>query len=176
VLFGDGAGAVLLEPSDDDTGILGFVHEVDGSGGNYLRMPAGGSAMPASHETVDQRLHTIFQEGQHVFRYAVRKMSDAMVAALALVQIDTSEVALVVPHQANMRIIDAAQQRLGLPDSKVVKNIDRYGNTTAATIPLALGTGLDEGRLHQGDIVVLAAVGAGFTVGAAVLRWHAFPW
>jgi 3-oxoacyl-[acyl-carrier-protein] synthase III len=176
VLFGDGAGAVLLEPSDDDTGLLGFVHEVDGSGGNYLCMPAGGSAMPASHETVDKRLHTIHQEGQHVFRYAVRKMSDTMLAALCKVGIDPSEVALFVPHQANLRIIDAAQERLGLPDSKVVKNIDRYGNTTAATIPLALGTGLDERRLREGDIVVMGAVGAGFTVGAAVLRWHAFPW
>jgi 3-oxoacyl-[acyl-carrier-protein] synthase-3 len=176
VLFGDGAGAVLLEPSDDDTGLLGFVHEVDGSGGCYLRMPAGGSALPASHATVDQGLHYVYQEGQHVFKYAVRKMADASVAVLEKVGLTADDVALLVPHQANVRIIDAAQQRLGLPDAKVVKNIDRYGNTTAATIPLALGTALDERRLAHGDVIVLAAVGAGFTVGAAALRWHGFPW
>jgi 3-oxoacyl-[acyl-carrier-protein] synthase-3 len=171
VLFGDGAGAVLLEPTDDETGLLGFVHEVDGSGGRYLNMPAGGSLRPASHETVDQRLHFVRQEGQHVFKYAVRKMAEVSVAVLHKLGLETGQVDLFVPHQANVRIIDAAQQRLGLPDSKVVKNIDRYANTTAATIPLALGTALDEGRLKRGDLVVLASVGAGFTVGAAALRW-----
>jgi len=171
VLFGDGAGAVLLEPSDDETGLLGFVHEVDGSGGCYLNMPAGGSLRPASHETVDQRLHFVRQEGQHVFKYAVRKMAEVSLAVLHKLGLETAQVDLFVPHQANVRIIDAAQQRLGLPDSKVVKNIDRYGNTTAATIPLALRTALDEGRLKRGDLVVLASVGAGFTVGAAALRW-----
>lgn len=179
VLFGDGAGVVLLEPTedaDDETGLLGFVYEVDGSGGCYLNMPAGGSLRPASHETVDQRLHYVRQEGQHVFKYAVRKMADASVAVLHKLGLEATDVDLFVPHQANVRIIDAAQHRLGLPDAKVVKNIDRYGNTTAATIPLALGTALDEGRLKRGDLVVLASVGAGFTVGAAALRWSGFAW
>ncbi len=176
VLFGDGAGAVLLEPSDDETGLLGFANEVDGSGGCFLRMPAGGSLRPASHETVEQNLHYVHQEGQHVFKYAVRKMADASVQVLDKLGLRGENVDLFVPHQANIRIIDAAQHRLGLPDEKVVKNIDRYGNTTAATIPLALGTALDEKRLKHGDLVVLASVGAGFTVGAAALRWHGFPW
>ena len=176
VLFGDGAGAVLLEPSDDETGLLGFANEVDGSGGCFLRMSAGGSLRPASHETIEQNLHYVHQEGQHVFKYAVRKMADASVQVLEKLGLRGENVDLFVPHQANIRIIDAAQHRLGLPDEKVVKNIDRYGNTTAATIPLALGTALDEKRLKHGDLVVLASVGAGFTVGAAALRWHGFPW
>lgn len=176
VLFGDGAGAVLLEPSDDETGLLAFANEIDGSGACYLRMPAGGSLRPASHETVDQSLHYIQQDGQHVFKYAVRKMADVSVQVLEKLGLRGENVDLFVPHQANVRIIDAAQHRLGLPDEKVVKNIDRYGNTTAATIPLALATALDEKRLKHGDLVVLAAVGAGFTVGAAALRWHGVPW
>jgi 3-oxoacyl-[acyl-carrier-protein] synthase-3 len=176
VLFGDGAGAVLLEPSTDGTGVLDFANEVDGSGGTYLRMDAGGSLYPASHETVEKRMHYIRQEGAHVFKYAVRKFAESTAAILERNGVAFSDLDLLVPHQANVRIIDAARDRLGLSDDKVVKNISRYGNTTAATIPLALGTALDEGRLHAGDLVLMAAVGAGFTVGTTLVRWTGVPW
>jgi 3-oxoacyl-[acyl-carrier-protein] synthase III len=176
ILFGDGAGAVLLEPTEDGGGLLDFHHEVDGSGRGYLNMPAGGSQRPASHETVEARMHYVHQEGQHVFKYAVRKFAEASLCVLERNRLTPADVDLFVGHQANVRIIDAARDRLGLPDAKVVKNIDRYGNTTAATIPLALGTALDEGRLKKDDLVLLAAVGAGFTVGAALLRWTGVPW
>jgi 3-oxoacyl-[acyl-carrier-protein] synthase-3 len=171
VLFGDAAGAVILEPSDDDTGIIDFLNEVDGSGACYLHMPAGGSALPASHETVEKRMHVVRQEGAHVFKYAVRKFAEVSRHILDRNGISPDRLDLFVAHQANLRIINATQERLGLPDSKVVKNIHEYGNTTAATIPLALGTALDEGRLRRGDLVLLASVGAGFTVGAVLLRW-----
>ena len=171
VLFGDGAGAVLLEPAEDDTGILDFLHEVDGSGACYLNMPAGGSARPPSHETVDKRMHFVRQEGQHVFKYAVRKFAENSRHLLERNGLTPEKVDLFVAHQANLRIIDAARDRLGLPDAKVVKNIHEYGNTTAATIPLALGTALDQGRLRRGDLALLASVGAGFTVGAVLVRW-----
>jgi 3-oxoacyl-[acyl-carrier-protein] synthase-3 len=176
VLFGDGAGAVLLEPGDDGTGILDFFHEVDGSGGCHLLMPAGGSARPPSHETVERREHYIRQDGQHVFKYAVRKMAEASRHILERNRLTPEQVDLFVAHQANIRIINATQERLGLPERKVVKNIDRYGNTTAATIPLALGTALDESRLKRGDLVLIAAVGAGFTVGTVLARWSGFDW
>ena len=176
VLFGDAAGAVLLEPSDDDTGILDFHHEVDGSGACYLNMPAGGSARPASHETVDKRMHVVRQEGPHVFKYAVRKFAEASRHLLERNGLSPEQLDLFVAHQANLRIINAARDRLGLPDAKVVKNIHEYGNTTAATIPLALGTALDEGRLRRGNLVLLASVGAGFTVGTALVRWSGINW
>jgi 3-oxoacyl-[acyl-carrier-protein] synthase-3 len=176
VLFGDGAGAVLLEPSPDDTGILDFANEVDGAGGCHLRMEGGGSLHPTTHETVDRKMHYIRQDGQHVFKYAVRKFADSSAAILEKNGVAPEELDLLVPHQANVRIIDAARDRLKLPDEKVVKNISRYGNTTAATIPLALGTALDEGRLHRGNLILMAAVGAGFTVGTALVRWTGFPW
>jgi 3-oxoacyl-[acyl-carrier-protein] synthase-3 len=176
VLFGDGAGAVILEPREDGTGILDFSHEVDGSGACYLNMPAGGSLCPATHETVDQRLHYIKQQGAHVFKYAVRKFADASEQILLRNDFTGTDVDLFVAHQANIRIIEAAQHRMGLPDSKVVKNIHQYGNTTAATIPLALGTALDQRRLDKGNLVLLAAVGAGFTVGAVLMRWSGVAW
>jgi 3-oxoacyl-[acyl-carrier-protein] synthase-3 len=176
VLFGDGAGAVILEPREDGTGILDFSHEVDGSGACYLNMPAGGSLRPASHETVDQRLHFIRQQGGHVFKYAVRKFADASEQILLRNDFTGTDVDLFVAHQANIRIIEAAQHRMGLPDSKVVKNIREFGNTTAATIPLALGTALDQKRLAKGSLVLLAAVGAGFTVGTVLLRWSGVSW
>ena len=176
VLFGDGAGAVLLEPSTDDTGILDFANEVDGSGGCYLRMEAGGSLNPTTHETVDKKMHYIRQDGAHVFKYAVRKFADSSAAILERNGIAFDRLDLLVPHQANVRIIDAARDRLGLADDKVVKNISRYGNTTAATIPLALGTALDENRLQRNSLILMAAVGAGFTVGTALVRWTGFPW
>jgi 3-oxoacyl-[acyl-carrier-protein] synthase-3 len=176
VLFGDGAGAVLLEPREDGSGLRDFLHEMDGSGACYLNMPAGGSLHPASHETVERKQHTIQQQGGHVFKYAVRKFTEVSERLLARNGLAGAELDLFVPHQANIRIIEAAQQRLGLPDSKVVKNIHEYGNTTTATIPLAFATALDEGRLKAGDQVLLAAVGAGFTVGAALLRWSGVSW
>jgi 3-oxoacyl-[acyl-carrier-protein] synthase-3 len=139
-------------------------------------MPGGGSLHPPSHETVDKKMHYIRQEGQHVFKYAVRKFADSAAALLEQAGVPFESLDLFVPHQANVRIIDAAKDRLHLPEDKVVKNIARYGNTTAATIPLALGTALDEGRLKRGDLVLMGAVGAGFTVGAALLRWTGFRW
>jgi 3-oxoacyl-[acyl-carrier-protein] synthase-3 len=176
VLFGDGAGAVLLEPGDGDEGVLDFRHEVDGSGGCFLHMPAGGSLRPASHETVDARMHFVHQDGGHVFKYAVRKMADVSRSLLERTGYSPDQVDLLVAHQANLRIIDAARERLGLPEQKVVKNIDRYGNTTAATIPLALGTAMDEKRLKPGNLVLMASVGAGFTVGSVLVRWSGVPW
>jgi len=176
VLFGDGAGAVLLEPSSDDTGIIDFYHEVDGSGACHLHMPAGGSARPASHETVDQRMHVVRQDGPHVFKYAVRKFAEASHVVLERNRFKPADVDLFVAHQANLRIIEASRERLGLPEEKVVVNIDRYGNTTAATIPLALSTALDEGRLRKGDLVLMASVGAGLTVGATLVRWSGVRW
>jgi 3-oxoacyl-[acyl-carrier-protein] synthase-3 len=176
VLFGDGAGAVLLEPSTDGDGILDFFHEVDGSGRCYLFMPAGGSAMPPSHETVEQRLHYVHQEGAQVFKYAVRKFAEASRRLLERNGLTPDQVNCFVAHQANIRIIDAAQERLGLPEERVIKNIQEYGNTTAATIPLALGTALDEKRLRKGDVLLMAAVGAGFTVGTVLARWSGLDW
>ncbi len=176
VLFGDGAGAVLLEPGDDGTGLIDFLHEVDGSGACHLRMPAGGSARPASHETVERREHFVRQDGQHVFKYAVRKFADASQKLLERNHVAVQQVDCFIAHQANIRIVDAAKERLGLPDAKVVKNIHRYGNTTAATIPLAMATALDEGKLKAGDLLLLASVGAGFTVGTALVRWSGVEW
>jgi len=176
VLFGDGAGAVLLEPSEDDNGILDFSHEVDGSGARYLHMPAGGSLHPASLETVKQGQHYIRQQGQHVFKYAVRKFAESAERLLLRNDFTGTDVDLFVAHQANIRIIEAAQHRMGLPDAKVVKNIHEYGNTTAATIPLAMGTALDAKSVKRGDLVLLTAVGAGFTVGSVLLRWSGVSW
>jgi 3-oxoacyl-[acyl-carrier-protein] synthase-3 len=176
VLFGDGAGAVLLEPSADGTGIIDFLHEVDGSGAAYLNMPAGGSARPATHETVDARMHYVRQDGAHVFKYAVRKFADTSQRLLQRNHVSPDKVDLFVAHQANMRIIDAAKERLGFPEEKVVKNIQDYGNTTAATIPLALGTALDQKRLRAGQTVLLASVGAGFTVGSVLMTWSGVSW
>jgi 3-oxoacyl-[acyl-carrier-protein] synthase-3 len=171
VLFGDGAGAVLLEPSTDDAGILDYLHEIDGSGGQYLYMPAGGSLNPTTHETVDKRMHYVHQDGQPVYKFAVRKMEESSRTLLERNEISTGQLDLLIPHQANIRIINAAADRLGLTASQVVTNIDRYGNTTAATIPLAMGEALDDGRLKRGSLAMLSAVGAGFTVGAVLLRW-----
>jgi 3-oxoacyl-[acyl-carrier-protein] synthase-3 len=172
VLFGDGAGAVVLAPAEDgEPGIIEFAHEIDGSGGPALCMPAGGSRMPASHETVDQRLHYVKQDGQAVFKFAVRKTEEIARRVLAKSGIDPSEIDLFVSHQANRRIITAAAERLGLPESKVIINLEMYGNTTAGTIPLALADAVKDGRLKKGDLVLLASVGAGFTVGSVLLRW-----
>jgi len=174
VLFGDGGGAMLLEPlaeGEDGVGFLDFVGEVDGAGAEFLRMPAGGSRMPASHETVDKRYHYVHQEGQQVFKYAVRKMGEACQSLLRRQGLSGEDVALLIPHQANRRIIQAAAERIGIPMERVMVNIDRYGNTTAATIPLATRDAIAEGRLKKGDLVLFAAVGAGYTVGASAWRW-----
>jgi 3-oxoacyl-[acyl-carrier-protein] synthase III len=173
VLFGDGAGAMLLEPAGagEELGFIDFLGEIDGSGGDFLKMPAGGSRMPASHETVDQRLHYVKQEGQQVFKYAVRKMYETSRELLERNGFTLDDLALLIPHQANRRIITAAAERLGIPAEKVVINIDRYGNTTAGTIPLATRDAIQQGRLKKGDLVLFAAVGAGYTVGASLWRW-----
>ncbi|HUI77918.1 MAG TPA: beta-ketoacyl-ACP synthase III [Bryobacteraceae bacterium] len=173
ILFGDGAGAMLVEPAESgqDAGFIDFLGEVDGSGGDALKMPAGGSRQPASRETVDQRLHYVHQEGQQVFKYAVRKMYESSKELLDRNGLTTKDVAMLIPHQANGRIISATAERLGLPPEKVLINIDRYGNTTAATIPLATRDALAEGRIRKGDLVLFVAVGAGYTVGASLWRW-----
>ncbi|MDE1155588.1 MAG: ketoacyl-ACP synthase III [Acidobacteriaceae bacterium] len=173
IIFGDGAGAVLLEPcEDDEVGLIDFWHEVDGSGGVSLNMPAGGSLNPASHETVDHKDHFVHQDGQAVYKFAVRKMAESSEGLLSRNGLTGSELGAFIPHQANKRIILATADRLGMPLDRVVINIDRFGNTTAGTIPLAMNTALEEGRLKKGDLVLLAAVGAGFTVGATLLRWE----
>ncbi len=172
VLFGDGAGAVLVEPSDGDgEGILDFAHDIDGSGGCNLYMPGGGSLHPSTQQTVEKRMHYVHQEGQQVFKYAVRRMCELATLLLERNGYKSDDLALVVPHQANLRIIRAMQERLGVDDSKVLINIDRYGNTTAGTIPLGLMDALAQGRLRKGDLVLLVAVGAGYTSGAVLLRW-----
>jgi 3-oxoacyl-[acyl-carrier-protein] synthase III len=172
VLFGDGAGAVLVEPSSSDSeGIIDFANDVDGSGGCNLYMPGGGSLHPPSAETVEKRMHYVHQEGQQVFKYAVRRMSELACHILERNGFTSRDLALVVPHQANLRIIRAMQERLGVDDSKVMVNIDRFGNTTAATIPLGLMDALDQKRLRKGDLVLLIAVGAGYTTGAVLMRW-----
>ena len=173
VLFGDGAGAMLLEPAEDgeDAGFIDFLGEMDGSGGKYLKMPAGGSRMPPSHETVDKKLHYVYQDGQQVFKYAVRKMYESCRDLLKRNGMTGEDVAIMIPHQANIRIINAAADRLGIAPEKVLINIDSYGNTTAGTIPLATRDAISQGRLKKGDIVLFAAVGAGFTVGASIWRW-----
>ncbi len=172
ILFGDGAGAMVLGPAEDPSvGIIDYEHEVDGSGGPALCMPAGGSRRPASHETVDERLHYVKQDGQTVFKFAVRKTGDVCERLLARNGVTPADLDLFVSHQANRRIINSAAERLGLPPEKVVINIDRFGNTTAATIPLALNDAVSAGRLQRGNLVLLASVGAGFTVGSVLLRW-----
>lgn len=172
VLFGDGAGAVLLEPASNDTeGIIDFSHDIDGSGGENLYMPAGGSLHPPSCETVEKRMHYVHQEGQQVFKYAVKRQAELACQMLERNGISSRDLALVVPHQANLRIIRAMQERLGVDDSKVLVNIDRYGNTTAATIPLGLVDAVEQKRLSKGDLVLLVAVGAGYTAGSVLMRW-----
>jgi len=171
VLFGDGAGAMLIEPGEPGEGFIGFLNEIDGSGGDFLKMPAGGSRMPASPDTVAERLHYVKQEGQQVFKYAVRKMYETCRDLLERYNLTPDDVTLLIPHQANRRIITAAAERLGIACDRVVINIDRYGNTTAATVPLATRDAIEGGKLKKGDLVMFAAVGAGFTVGSNLWRW-----
>jgi len=171
ILFGDGAGAVLLEPASDGEGILDFEHDVDGSGGQYLYQPGGGSLHPATAETVAKKMHVVHQEGSQVFKYAARRMAEMSTRLLERNGFTKDDLALLVPHQANLRIIRAAQERLGVDDTKVLVNIDRYANTTAGTIPLGLCDAVAQGRLHKGDLVLLVTVGAGYTTGGVLLRW-----
>ena len=172
VLFGDGAGAVVLGVSNDESvGILDYEHLIDGSGGNALCMPAGGSLHPASHKTVDDRLHFVKQDGQTVFKFAVRNTGEICERLLRKHNLSGDDLDLFVSHQANKRIIMSAAVKIGLPEQKVVINIDRYGNTTAATIPLALNDAVESGRLKKGHLVLLTSVGAGFTVGSVLVRW-----
>jgi 3-oxoacyl-[acyl-carrier-protein] synthase-3 len=171
VLFGDGAGAVLLERAEPGFGLLDFYHRVDGSGRNDLLMPAGGSLLPPSSETVAARQHFLKQNGKVVFKFAVSRMVESVQTLLARHGLAPSDVALVVPHQANQRILDAVAERLGLPHERVASVLARYGNTTGATLPLALDGALAEGKIKRGDLVVFTAVGAGFTAGATLMRW-----
>lgn len=176
VLFGDGAGAFMLEAAPNgDGGLIDFINEVDGSGGQYLCMPAGGSAKPATHATVDARLHFVHQEGRQVYRYAVQKMVELCEAVLERNGYTANDVDLFIPHQANRRIIVAAAERMGLPIEKAIINIGQYGNTTGGTIPLATRDALNSGRLKKGDLVLMAAVGAGFTAGVSLWRWTYGP-
>jgi 3-oxoacyl-[acyl-carrier-protein] synthase III len=174
ILFGDGAGAVLLEPcaeGEEAYGILDYRHEIDGSGGEHLYMPGGGSLNPSSRETVDRKMHYVHQNGQAVFKYAVRKMEELSRSMLERNNLAGDDIGAFIAHQANLRIIDATANKIGLDQSKVIKNIHKYGNTTAATIPLAIGDAIDGGKLKRGDLVLFAAVGAGFTSGCVLARW-----
>jgi len=172
VIFGDGAGAVILEPAEDDSvGMIDFMHEIDGAGGCSLYMPGGGSLHPATHETVDKKMHFVHQDGQAVFKFAVRKQAEICERLLARNNLKGSDIKTFIPHQANKRIITATADRLGMPPESIVINIDCFGNTTAGTIPLAMETARQQGKLKKGDLVLLASVGAGFTIGATLLRW-----
>jgi 3-oxoacyl-[acyl-carrier-protein] synthase-3 len=172
VLFGDGAGAIVLSAgAEPGFGVLDFECEIDGSGGPALCMPAGGSLRPASKETVEQRLHYVKQDGQAVFKFAVKKTEEICRRLLDRNGVGPDRIDLFVSHQANRRIITSASERLGVDPAKVVINIGHYGNTTAATIPLALDDARRDGRLKAGDLVLLTSVGAGFTVGSVLLRW-----
>ena len=172
ILFGDAAGAVLLEPSEDENyGVLDSILRSDGSGGQFLHMMGGGSLHPASHETVDSRLHYIYQDGRTVYKFAVTRMADVAAEIIEKNQLTGEDIKFFIPHQANLRIIDAAAKRMKLREDQVVINIDRFGNTTAATIPLALSEMYQAGKLNKGDNIVMAAFGAGFTWGSSLIRW-----
>lgn len=172
VLFGDGAGGVLLEPArGGDEGLLDFELHADGSGCDDLCVPAGGSRLPASHETVERRLHYLHQEGRAVYKFAVQRMAEVSLSLLERNGLTPADLALFVPHQANQRILSATAERMGLPMDRVMSNIAHYANTTAATVPIALSEAVAQGRLAPGDLVQLTAVGGGLTWGSALLRW-----
>jgi 3-oxoacyl-[acyl-carrier-protein] synthase-3 len=173
VLFGDGGGAVLIEPAEEgEVGFIDFVHEIDGSGGVSLNLKGGGSLNPSTHETVDKKMHFIHQDGPAVYKFAVRKMAELTTRLLERNGVTGADLGCFIPHQANKRIITATADRLGMSPERVIINIEKYGNTSGGTIPLAMETAVQEGKLNKGDLVLLAAVGAGFTVGAALLRWE----
>jgi 3-oxoacyl-[acyl-carrier-protein] synthase-3 len=173
VLFGDGGGAVLVEPCEEgEIGFIDFVHEIDGSGGDSLNLKGGGSLNPSTHETVDKKWHYIYQDGPAVFKFAVRKMAETTLKVLERNGVTGADLGCFIPHQANKRIITATADRLGMPEDRVIINIEQYGNTSSGTIPLAMETAIEQGKLKKGDLVLLGAMGAGFTVGAALLRWE----
>jgi len=173
VLFGDGGGAVLLEPAEEgEVGFIDFWHEIDGAGGVSLNLKGGGSLNPSSHETVDKKMHYIYQDGPAVYKFAVRKMAEATERLLERNGVTGADLGCFIPHQANKRIITATADRLGMDPANVIINIEKYGNTSGGTIPLAMETAVEQGKLKKGDLVLLAAAGAGFTVGAALLRWE----
>jgi 3-oxoacyl-[acyl-carrier-protein] synthase-3 len=173
VLFGDGAGAVLVEPADEgETGIIDFILRSDGSGGQFLYMPGGGSLNPTSSETVENRMHYVHQDGRNVFKFAVRGMSEISSEILTRHGLTAKDLKLYIPHQANLRIINAAVEKMGLAPSQVAINIDRYANTTAGTIPICLSEAVDSKTIKKGDLLLLASFGAGFTWGSLLLRWE----
>jgi 3-oxoacyl-[acyl-carrier-protein] synthase-3 len=173
ILFGDGAGATLIEPCEEgEVGVVDFLHEVDGSGASALNMPGGGSLHPATHATIDAKQHYVHQDGGSVYKVAVRKMAELAEGVLQRNEITGAEIDCFIPHQANRRIIEATADRLGMPLERVIINIDRYGNTTAATIPLAMDTAIKEGKLKKGSLVLLASFGGGYTIGSTLLRWE----
>ena len=171
VIFGDGAGGVLLEPTNSDSGIIDSILATDGSGHKYLTVPAGGSLNPASKDTVNKKMHYIYQDGKVVFKIAVKKMADVSKQILDKNNLTGSDIKLFIPHQANKRIIDAAANRCGLKDDQVLININKYGNTTAGTIPIALDEAVEAKRLVKNDFLLLAAFGGGFTWGSMLIRW-----
>jgi len=173
VLFGDGGGAVLLEPAEEgEIGFIDFINEVDGSGGVSLNLKGGGSLNPSTHETVDKKMHYIFQDGPAVYKFAVRKMAEATAKLLERNGLTGADLGCFIPHQANKRIITSTAERLGMDPERVIINIEKYGNTSAGTIPLAMETAVEQGKMKKGDLVLMAAVGAGFTVGTTLLRWE----
>jgi 3-oxoacyl-[acyl-carrier-protein] synthase-3 len=173
VLFGDGAGAVLLEPAQDgERGIIDFVLKSDGSGGQYLYMPGGGSLHPATADTVEKKMHYVHQDGKNVFKFAVRGMAEISEEILVRHGLSAADLKLYIPHQANLRIINAAVERMGLSPSQVSINVDRYANTTAATIPICLSEAVECKRVQRKDLILLASFGAGFTWGSLLLRWE----
>lgn len=171
IIFGDGAGGVLLEPSENDNGVLDSILCADGSGEKYLTVPAGGSLNPASKDTVNKRMHYVYQDGKTVFKFAVKNMADVSKQILDNNNITGEDIKLFIPHQANKRIIDAAAERCGLRDDQVLVNINKYGNTTAGTIPIALDDAVEEKMLEKGDILLFAAFGGGFTWGSMLIKW-----
>ena len=171
VIFGDGGGGVLLEPTQEETGIIDSILHIDGSGHKYLTVPAGGSANPASKETLDNKMHYVYQDGKTVYKFAVKNMANVSKKILDNNNLKGSDVKLFIPHQANRRIIDAAAKRSGLKDNQVLVNINKYGNTTAGTIPIALDEAVETGRLNKNDLLLLAAFGGGFTWGSMLIRW-----
>ena len=171
VIFGDGGGGVILEPTENENGILDAILHTDGSGHKYLTVPAGGSLNPASQKTIDNKMHYVYQDGKTVFKFAVKNMADVSKQILDKNKLIGSDIKLFIPHQANKRIIDAAAKRCGINDEQVLVNINKYGNTTAGTIPIALNEAVESGRLVEGDLLLLAAFGGGFTWGSMLIRW-----
>ncbi len=171
VLFGDGAGAVVLKEVEYGSGILSTYLGADGSGADLLKQPAGGSRLPASHETIDERLHYLKMNGREVYKFATKSMVEAVMKVLSKIGLSTRNIDLLIPHQANIRILESVAQKLGLPMEKVFVNVDRYGNTSAASIPIALSEALQQGRIKKDDIVVLVSFGSGLTWGATIIKW-----